>query len=164
MIDPHLSRLQAKIKKNNRGNECPHHPHEKKKKMKPDPDPHHYGRTGFVLRQAQFPETAPRSAPEVPDIVCDLHERDCEGVQSSRCLDDGVVSCQGFELFKHAEVGGVNFSVSCEGGPSGCGGGDTPTLFGAVLNSRPVILEISSATFTSKPFLVLRPFFRTKFK
>lgn len=31
------------------------------------------------------------------------------------------------------------------------------TLLGAVLNSRPVILEISAATLTSKPFLVFRP-------
>ena len=32
------------------------------------------------------------------------------------------------------------------------------TLFGAVLNSMPVIFEISSATFTSKPFFVFRPY------
>lgn len=30
-------------------------------------------------------------------------------------------------------------------------------LFGAVLNGNPVTLEISSATLTSKPFLVFRP-------
>lgn len=32
------------------------------------------------------------------------------------------------------------------------------TLFGAVLNSRPVSLDISAATLTSNPFLVLRPY------
>lgn len=32
-----------------------------------------------------------------------------------------------------------------------------PTLFGAVLNSRPEIFEISAAILTSKPFLVFKP-------
>ena len=63
------------------------------------------------------------------------------------CLDECIMGSEGLELY-------------------GTGLDELPyltlymvlTLFGAVWNAKPVIFEISSATLTSKPFLVFKPY------
>ena len=52
----------------------------------------------FVFGDADFAETAAGAGCEIADIIGNLHEAACEGVELSGSLDDGIMSGQGFEF------------------------------------------------------------------
>ena len=58
----------------------------------------HDGRTGLVLGQLQLTKTASGSGTEEADVLGDLEEGGCEGVELAMGLDDGIVGSEGFEL------------------------------------------------------------------
>lgn len=53
----------------------------------------HDAATRLILRQLQFSKPAPRTTPQKADIISNLHERDCNGVQSARSFHDGIMRC-----------------------------------------------------------------------
>jgi hypothetical protein len=56
---------------------------------------------------------------------------------------------------KRLELASISMSDRARAGTEKVAGGRT--LLGAVLKVMPAILDISSATFTSKPFFVFKP-------
>jgi hypothetical protein len=52
----------------------------------------------FIFGDADFAETTAGTRGEIADIVGNLHETACDGVELSRGLDDGIVSGQCFEF------------------------------------------------------------------
>jgi hypothetical protein len=53
--------------------------------------PRHYAATGFVFRQAEFPKPASRAGAKESNVICDLHERTGDDIQSAMRLDESVV-------------------------------------------------------------------------
>lgn len=58
----------------------------------------HDGRTGLVLGKAEFTKTAARSGTKETNVLSDLEERSCDGVELTVGLDDGIVSSESLEL------------------------------------------------------------------
>jgi hypothetical protein len=52
----------------------------------------------FIFGDTDFAETAAGTRSEIADIIGNLHETACEGVELTRGLDDGIVSGQCFEF------------------------------------------------------------------
>lgn len=58
----------------------------------------HDGATGLVLGELELGKTAARTGAEETDVLGDLEEGDCEGVELAVGLDDGVVGGKSLEL------------------------------------------------------------------
>ena len=58
----------------------------------------HDGRTGLVLGKIKLTKTAARTGAEETDVLGDLEEGGCDGVELAVGLDDGVVSSKSLEL------------------------------------------------------------------
>jgi hypothetical protein len=58
----------------------------------------HDGATGLVLGELELGKTAARTGAEEADVLGDLEEGDCEGVELAVGLDDGVVGGKSLEL------------------------------------------------------------------
>jgi hypothetical protein len=58
----------------------------------------HDGATGLVLGELELGKTAARTGAEEADVLGDLEERDCEGVELAVGLDDGVVGGKSLEF------------------------------------------------------------------
>jgi hypothetical protein len=100
----------------------------------------------LVLGKTKLPETAARARTQITNVIGDLHNRARDNVESSVSLNECIMRSKSFKLANN----NIRTVVKNDTGHGG-------TLFGAVLKEIPVSLDISSATFTSKPFLVLSP-------
>ena len=80
----------------------------------------HNAATGLVLGQAKLTETTARSRTEIPNVVGDLHERACNGVEGTMGLDEGIVGSEGLKLVGRSleldasEVGDLSCNLDVE--------------------------------------------------
>jgi hypothetical protein len=106
--------------------------------------PRHDATPWLIFGEAKFAKSTTRSRRKEPDIVRNFHQRTGDDIQSTVCFDKSVMRSKGLKLDRFlAYCWKIHVTVL--------------TLFGAVLKSKPVIFDISTATLTSKPFFVLRP-------
>lgn len=103
----------------------------------------HDAATRFIFREVQLAEPTAGTRAEEAYIVGNLHQGASNDVESTMSFDKRIMTSQGLKLRQGQRNGRPRTWL--------------PALFGAVLNSRPVIFEISAATLTSKPFLVFKP-------
>jgi hypothetical protein len=119
----------------------------------------HDGRTRLVLRETELSETATRTRSEVTDILSNLEQRCGKSVQGSRCLGDGVVGSQDFELVRSSlELGSgkladfsSNFLVKAlesvqASTDSGTALGEETEVGEGVLNTLNVAVELGNIT------------------
>ena len=69
----------------------------------------HDAAAGLVLRQGNFSQSAPRAAPEKPDIIGYFVERNGGGVESPRHFNEAVMGSEGFELVGSSDEGQLSF-------------------------------------------------------
>ena len=60
----------------------------------------HDGAPGLVLGKTQFAKSAARARTQETNVLRDLEERACEGVEGAVGFDDGVVCSKTFELVR----------------------------------------------------------------
>ena len=54
--------------------------------------------SGLVLGELELAQTAPRTGAEVPDVICDLHQRARDRVERTMRFDECVMGGEGLEL------------------------------------------------------------------
>ena len=79
---------------------------------------------GLVLRELQLAKTTPWARAQVPNVVGDLHEGDGDDVESTVCLNEGVMGGECLELVRRR----LELNAS-EGGDLPCDG-DVEALLG----------------------------------
>ena len=64
----------------------------------------HDARPGFILRQTKFTQPASRTRAEVPDIIGNFVQADCDSGERAVCFNKGIVRREGLELNNHEQV------------------------------------------------------------